>query len=73
MNSILILLSFFQDFSYIVGGTIASILALVSALLGLGWGVRHVMQYITGSTSWGDVDIGIARTRKALDMQRQNH
>lgn len=36
------------DVATILGGVIASILALLAALTGLGWGVRKFRQHVSG-------------------------
>jgi len=37
------------DIGMTIGGMVASILALLAALLGLGWGIRKFRQYVSGS------------------------
>lgn len=37
----------------IIAGVISAILGLVAALVGLGWGIRKFLKWITGSESGG--------------------
>ena len=43
-----IVTSFITDVAGILGAVIASILGLLAALLGLGWGIRKFRHYVAG-------------------------
>jgi len=40
--------SMITDVALIIGGVVGTILALYSALVGLGWGVRKFRRYVSG-------------------------
>jgi len=48
INAIQIILSYISDFAFIIGAIVVSILSLLAALLGIGWGVRKTQEHVTG-------------------------